>query len=197
MAKTEKKEEKQKEPYFVRHTPRGLGYEIIKREGWIGVYETPDSDQAKEALKYFLNGKGDKAPKPSENWPIKILKFEEKHGDRYFVIRKPEELYKIALATIIERKKIGWYYKPEKPNFEIALNDEQINALPNDTLKEAAIKQRRVLQREVDSYNEYAADYNLMIKAIKEKNGRLACAFMYTRQNCEYEKFEVITPSEL
>lgn len=188
--------DKKEQPYFPRRAVGRLGYEIIKRENWTSVYETPDSEQAKEACKILVENNGDitKLPTPSNKWPVMILVFNEKHGDRHYVVRTNADLEKIALDIVLERKEQGWYYKPEKKEFGKLLTKEEIEALPTESLQAAAKKEMRELVSNIKYYKEEWENWNLLERVVEKQSGELALSFLDSRRDGEYERYEIIDP---
>ena len=70
-----------------------------------------------------------------------IVIFKEKHGDRHYIVRVPEDFQKICLSLVKERNQYGWYShldsekEPKTPSF----TKESISTLPVEFQAEATI----------------------------------------------------------
>ena len=122
----------------------------------------------------------------------RILVVEEKHGSRYFDARTDDLLFAAALKLIGERmdSRYAFIVKPDEPEYEKELTDDQIRALPEGSsprrVAEEIKKQNLRRRRE---YDDELLWYDTAVKAVKEKNGKLAFSVLRHRQDYEYEGF--------
>lgn len=117
-----------------------------------------------------------------------LLIFREKHGNRHFLVPTVDDLYGAALKLLDERNTEGWFDKPEQPEaFEY--NEEQLKALPEGKVRDAAFKLYEEYLDEVKQYEEDKAVYDRVIRAIEEKDGRLAWYIIKDRKSYEYEDY--------
>jgi hypothetical protein len=126
----------------------------------------------------------------------KIVIFLEKHGSRYFLVRKSEDYAKIALSIIRERS--GWY------GYQVNdLEEEEVPVAPKVTIEQAATMDKEVQEIVAELWKKYQANvkrkkiidenYALLDKALKG-DAIAAVKFLYARKRHEYEGFEVIIP---
>lgn len=120
-----------------------------------------------------------------------VLVLREKHDNRYFHIPSDEVLFEIALQIVKERKApdMGYYYPPTKPD-PCDLTEEGIKALP-ESLKKDATRKWNEHVRETRAYNADLAEWESLLKALKEKDGRVAWNFIQSRGSAEYEGYEL------
>ena len=121
-----------------------------------------------------------------------VLILNEKHGDRYFLVKTEKDLHDIALKVVTQRFKDGyWYYYddelPELPE----ISKEQIAQLKDGNVK-------RALQQAWDSYD-YALRFcedgkkeQLFLKNLLDKqDGVAAWKFLRHRRGHQYEGYQL------
>lgn len=125
-----------------------------------------------------------------------LLKFEEKHGDYNFLIKDQAECNTIALAMLKKRFDEGyWYYdistdEIEKSLVELKKYDTDFTALP----KEMQIVFAKNKIHAQDQYNQLIkskAEFDLIKKAIENKDGVLAYKILDRRSDYEYEVMRI------
>jgi len=122
-----------------------------------------------------------------------ILVATEKHGTRYFDASTDEQLHRAALKLLAERKEMGWYYDPKPPDDAAPeLTEEQIEALPDGKVKDAAVQQHLKYKATIRRYKDEHAEYLRMEKALAEQDGRAAWVFLQVHADFEYEQVELV-----
>jgi hypothetical protein len=123
--------------------------------------------------------------------PDSILILHEKHGDVHVAIPTVEVLYAAALQIVKSRFAEGWYCEPEKPEDpEISLDEIErtINTAVQAVLREEANK----YQRNLKQYNVDQAEYDRILDAVKNEDGRLAWPIIRDHNDYEYEGWEIV-----
>jgi hypothetical protein len=183
----------------------GYGYVIYSyasaQSRPIAIFRHEDKEVAKQALEALnrnpkaemeLNGKLQPISGffTTHQFP-RLLILKEKHGDKYYHVPTPETLATVSLATLKQRKEEGWYpvnqSQPTKPE----LAKEQIDALPEGSIKQAAIQQHKDYLLAVQYHSEEQETAAAIEKAITTSNGKLACRILMERAGCEYEGFRL------
>ncbi len=123
-----------------------------------------------------------------------ILAFREKHGTRYFWALTQEQLYKHCLTILTNRFEQGWYYCPTDKETQPEISLEQIEQLPEGTIKNAALKQYKNWERTRQANKDAREDYELIKYAIEAQNGQQAFWSLDTRSDHEYERMQRIYP---
>lgn len=135
----------------------------------------------------------------------KVVVFHEKHGNRFFSVRKPDDYARIAIKIVKERYERKWYpqindpiLQPEKPKITVeqALDmDAEIRVTVEQLWKEYAQRKRNALEQE--------EDVALLKTALHEGHGLpppsaaiAAVHLLALRRRYEYEGYDVITPEE-
>ena len=120
-----------------------------------------------------------------------LLIFNEKHGNRYFEIANDEALFKAALKIVTERLKAGyWYEKPRACPKALDYTLAEIVSMPK-SLQPQAEKALRVYEGELAAHNDEVEEYTKIERAVAEKNGRIAYEILRSREDAEYEGFEL------
>jgi hypothetical protein len=116
---------------------------------------------------------------------MKIVIFNEKHGDTPFVIRDEEDWYRICMQVFRDRDSAGWYYEPslEKPE-----EPEKPDPMPEWAEKEYDNQMRRYRNR-LRSWENEMTDWRRVEKA-REGSLEAAVALIEGRRDGEYEGFE-------
>lgn len=128
----------------------------------------------------------------SREYPALLIE-RGKHGDSYFLINSPEDLEQRALKILTDRHEEGyWYEKPAPPDSSDNLSKEEIEKLSPKLQKEAIRLQQRYLA-EHNEYLDILAEYEDIVKAIKDSDGRLAWYILDQRSDGEYESVELST----
>jgi 5-hydroxyisourate hydrolase-like protein (transthyretin family) len=131
-----------------------------------------------------------------------ILKFKEKHGDRHYVPKTPDEVYRIFLEVLEDRNDQGWYswYKDMKNDTpKPKYTRSEVNGLPEsmEKVKPTLIKEIEnweAAEKVTKEFHELGAK---IAKAIADKDGRLAYEIIENNREGEYEGFEFIEPDTI
>lgn len=121
----------------------------------------------------------------------RILVLKEKHDTSYYDVATDEKLHKVALQIVKER--LGdWIMKPDPPGKadEYNLTSEQVAALP-EGLRKTYLSNLNHNKRMWREYEKQKAQYEAAVKAVEEKDGKLAFEVMKARQDYEYEEFSL------
>jgi hypothetical protein len=123
-----------------------------------------------------------------------ILIAKEKHGTRYFDASTPELLAESAFKLLKERWDDGyWYCLDDPPEDKDVLSEEQIAALPTESLRNQESQKRKNYLRKLydwqDNAEEYKAIENCIENCLKDKAWKL----LQNRRNYEYENVELET----
>jgi hypothetical protein len=185
--------------YVIPERCSHIGFSLMERleKGRKEIFYHTSKDVIEYAYKDILNGKFDakKYPEITISDP-KIIKFNEKHGDNYYIYTSREDFYNVFLDVFMDRYREGWYsYTIDKPKQEVTMTLEEINALPDETLKKFQLTRYKEYERELRDYNEFLQLKSDTEKAYKEKNAKLAYYVMHDRKDGEYEGFEIIEPN--
>jgi len=84
----------------------------------------------------------------------KILIIREKHGDYYFIVNDEKDLHNACVGILIQRYEEGWYGTGDDIPLEnkTGINDvAQIEALPEGSVKEEALKEYQYYERSVEA----------------------------------------------
>jgi hypothetical protein len=141
------------------------------------------------------------------NWPL-MIRVKDKYSEYFYIVNKPQDAYDVSLRILTERLNEGyWYHEPTVPDtFE-----EYFLNLFGITVEEAAVlsklklsfqaygsasgllaRYRRIYKDDLNS----KAEFQIIKKAVLEKNGKLAYRILLSRSDYEYERFEIIKPEE-
>jgi hypothetical protein len=186
---------------LVRERASQMGWSVIEKLeiGRKEVFYHTSKDVAELALQDLINEKFDpkKYPQITDSQPM-IVKFEEKHGESFYVYTNREEFFKIFLEVLIYRFENGWYdYDIDKPKQEVKMSLEEINALTDEKLKKFQLDRFKQQERDMREYNEFMQLKKDTETAFKKKNARLAYFVLDERKDGEYEKFEIIKPQRV
>lgn len=128
---------------------------------------------------------------------FKSVVFQEKHGERHYLI-KPWDVFafgRIALEVIKDRE--DWHlYELADYDKELAsapakpFEDNYIDSLPNDELKNIAKKQMESYKWHINRLEEIAGRKKQLIAAL-EGNLLAASRFIQGTREAQYEKFQV------
>ena len=123
-----------------------------------------------------------------------IIIAHEKHGTRYFDASTPEVLAESAFKLLKERWEDGyWYYSDDPPEDKDVLSEEQIAALPTETLRNFESQKRKQYLRKVNNWQKNQKEY-LSIKNCVENNLKdQAWKLLRIRSGYEYETVELET----
>lgn len=202
--------------YLVNH-PYGFGYFIFKKtfekkkvtiisnkkKSKIDsterklMFHSSNQQQAKEVLESLkLNGDSIVFPIPENNWKPVILKFNEKHYDKYYLANNEDELNEIAFQILKDRNDNGWYLKPKFENFSFSGFKE----LPKDVLKKMDKStlsfyetQKSGYEKNLKEFNQYSKIYNELLRVLKTKDKKAALNTLENYNSGEYECFEKIS----
>lgn len=131
----------------------------------------------------------------------KIIKFEEKHGEYFYVVNTIEQVDRVFFKTLKERYDSGWFdwlnsiKEPVAPKRSM----EKINELPEwaSDLKETIERDVKQYERDLATYNEYKSLYQKIEDVVKGHKLREASEIIRSLSNSEYEGYEFITPEEI
>lgn len=133
----------------------------------------------------------------TQNYLPKILKLEEKHGDRYYLLTNPQEASEIYLQVLTERYEDKWYdwmdnYKP----YNLVKPEVEVNELPETAieLRKSTAKQWESYNKKIEEAEEYRDTFNDIRDAVMNKNGSSVASILSKLRDGEYEKYELITP---
>lgn len=123
-----------------------------------------------------------------------ILIAHEKYGRRYFDASTPKLLDESAFKLLKERWEQGyWYYLDDPPKDEDVLSEEQIAALPTESLRNSESQKRKWHLRNLynwqDDQKEYLAIKDCVENSLKNKAWKL----LQSRSDYEYENVELET----
>ena len=166
------------------------------------VFYHTDPDVAKLAFQDLIKGKFDaKKYKKIGELPAQIVKFEEKHGETFYVYTSREQFYRIFLSVFMDRYKDNWFDfddvdEPQQPMSvnNTPLTDDDVNAIGDKKLQ--AFQRERLVEfkNDLKEYEKMKIEQEIVERILEEQNGQLALTFMEKRRNCEYENFEIIEP---
>lgn len=119
-----------------------------------------------------------------------ILVEHGKHGDFYWDASTPEAVTAAALTILIDRWNTGYHYdepesEPERPATLPSV--EEIKAIKDEDIRRVASKKHNRWKAEVRNNRIEREEYNLIKKAIEEKDGGLAWQCLQNRSDYEYE----------
>ncbi len=186
--KKNKSEEEDRPEYWVRYALSKFGYEIMKRTPeFKRVFHTSDKDQAKQALKDFQK-KDSTDLIPKKEWEPMYLKLEEKHGSPVCLINNEDELYSVALRIVEQREEENYYYFHSDCYYK-PVTEEEIAAIKNEKVLNFALEQKKLYEEELKEKKDADHQKFMLDAAIKNKDGKLAWAFMKERMGHQYENF--------
>ena len=153
-------------------------------------------DEALRLVREFNSRKGYEPILGVDYHPQKfdlILAFNEKHGDRHFIVHTREELQKVALKIVLERNEEGWYEfnvkEPVKPDIELEKADSFSVGIAN------AIKSDWGHYRlSLENYKSNQKMKTLWDKVAKNNDSKAALELLEENKDGQYEGFEIITP---
>lgn len=187
--------------YTIPERNSQIGFTLIERleKGRKELFYHTSKDVIELALQHVKKGVFDpkKYPAITESQAM-IVKFEEKHGDLYYVYNSREEFYKIFLEVLISRYDQGWYnYTMNKPKQEVTMTLEEISALTDEKLKAFQYQRFEKYERDMREYNEFVQLQKETEQAYKNKDAKLAYFVLLDRKGGEYEGFEIIEPQRV
>lgn len=127
--------------------------------------------------------------------PNKILIEHNKYGENYYSIPTLNDLYKVSLHILEERLENKFFCKSNIPE-KLDYTYYDIEKLPESFRKDAKSKLdgRNKYIKECEEANK---EFDLIEKALNEKNGQLALQILKNRIDFEYEKIEIIETIKL
>lgn len=136
-------------------------------------------------------------PQPRPRRPVieepSLIICHEKHGDIYFHVKDEEAVFRVALDIVTKRLRAGhWYvdpkdYEPKNPS----MTKEQAEALPEGPVKKAALQEHTSHKRAVQEYLGLKETWELIHKAVNEKDGRSAWQVLRDYSDGEYQRVSV------
>ena len=128
-----------------------------------------------------------------------VLIFHEKHGERYFHVPTENHLHAACLLVLTERFNVGgWYHDPcteKKHSWDPdppQMSLEEIEKLPEGTIRGAAKKQHDKYSKWVQEREEGHREYLRIQEAIEEEDGAKAYYLLRSRSDYEYEGFTIM-----
>lgn len=131
------------------------------------------------------------------NMKKQILIAREKHGTRYFDASTPELLAESAFKLLKERWEEGyWYFLDDPPEDKDILSEEQIAALPTESLRNQESQRRKNYLRELYNWQvvekQYLAIKDCVENGLKNRAWKLlAWKPLQNRSDYEYENVEL------
>jgi hypothetical protein len=117
-----------------------------------------------------------------------VLVVKEKHGTWYIYVPDLETLYRRALGLLTNRLESGYWYveclKPVSPGFTL----KEVEAFPEGTIKSLALRQLKDYEETLKNWEEEAADFADLKKAVEDKNGKRAWDTLKRRSHYSYEE---------
>lgn len=168
--------------YFLRAEPNGYGYQIIDRCGFTKVYNTYILEKAEDALKIIYdiikeNGTIDqlsteelleKLPKiNTETPPPKVLVYDSKHHKYHYDVSTPELLSKTTQKILSEEIGYSFSHPGEEPTLKTGLSEDEIENLPDGTIKEFAKEELRKFNNFFEEWKENKRHYDILEKFLK------------------------------
>jgi len=196
-----------KDRYLLGHFIYDTGEDYSKRSNTdrIELFYHTDAAVAQQAFNDVVNGKfnAKKYAKIQKQKLQLIVKFEEKHGDMYYVYTSREEFYKIFYTVFKERyENDGWYdFDVEKPKQPLNTNNKPLTErdianVTDGDLRNFQIKRLREYEAALKEYEKSSNEERFAKEILKTKSGKMALLFMEKRRNYEYEQYEIIVPQK-
>lgn len=156
-----------------------------------------------------------------------IIKFKEKHGDYYYDISTQEQYSKVALEVLRSRDAEGhWYFNPEGYKSYVSDQHKELAAIPDDVveklpqeIKDSVAKAKKAIKRAESEDRQMQAWWKLLRETIdlpdeealakqhtwtiklstgdKVKQRPMVQVLLESRQDCQYEGFEIIKLEKL
>lgn len=127
--------------------------------------------------------------------PNKIIVDYNRDGEDYYSIPTLKDLYKVALHILEQRFENKYFYRCNLDK-DLDYTYEDIEKMPESFRKDAKNKLDSHIYYN-KKYKEANLEYDLIEKAISEKNGSLAWSIIKNRVDNENEKYEIINPIKL
>lgn len=188
--------------HLVRRNPDGFGYEVMKKVTDYDknkvfrtiVFKSADSDQCKRVKSLLDSDQSISEEKPNLHYSTRILIFEEKHGDRFFLVSSVEEFHLACKKIFDQRVDQGWYNwiteeeEPTMPDFA----EETIPSLPESMRTEAKNTWTRY-KNQLASYKDNQHLLKIM-EIAKGGDAAACCEVLKELKGNEYEKFRFEDP---
>lgn len=121
-----------------------------------------------------------------------ILIAYEKHGNRYFDASTPELLAESAFKLLKERWDEGyWYVSEDPPEREDILSEEQIAALPTESLRSAELAKRTYYLAEFNNWQRDEKEILAIQDCVENNLKDKALKLLQNRSDYEYENVEL------
>lgn len=121
-----------------------------------------------------------------------ILIAKEKHSTRYFDASTPELLAESAFKLLKERWDDGyWYELDDPPKEKEVLSEEQIAALPTESLRNQESQKRKNYLREVYNWQSDEKQYLSIKDCVENGLKNRAWKLLQNRSDYEYENVEL------
>jgi|SRR6478736_7361687 len=126
----------------------------------------------------------------------KILLCEGKHATLKFLINNQEDLAAISLAILTKRFKEGYWYFDVTEDLEKARKEAKENIVEiqdnfPDSIKKQLERDNKQYQDAITYRERELKIYNLIKETVDKKDGTCAIKILNSRQNYEYEGFEL------
>lgn len=191
----------EKHPFVARRHPLQLGWILFNKDTKERLVHTSSKDTIKEIWNDI--DKSDKKQftmfrKIPKNFEPKLLVVDQKHGNLYFLIKNEEEFQKQIFNYIKENleSEHGGLKKWEltdrlKESKGDILTEEEIEKLPNNTLKQSAREFINQIETELINYKTHNDLIESAEKLIKEKNYKHAW-FLFQKLRMLYYEFNIV-----
>ncbi len=121
-----------------------------------------------------------------------ILIAKEKHGTRYFDASTPELLAESAFKLLKERWDDGyWYCLDDPPEDKEVLSEEQIAALPTESLRNQESQKRKDYLRKLYNWQSDEKQYLFIKDCVENGLKNRAWKLLQNRSDYEYENVEL------
>lgn len=128
-----------------------------------------------------------------------VLILHEHHDNRYLLVQNEDDLYRLALEILDWRfggkKDNHGYYVLEEPaelsTSGVVFDEEIIQQLPSEDLKQFARQQRKTYEENIRSYLNEKEQYDAVHEALLKKDGKRAWKILQAMSNAGGEDDEV------
>lgn len=120
----------------------------------------------------------------------------EKHGERHFLCRTPDDLYRVAAHVVIERRADGVYTFQQEANV-LGLTESEIVALPAGSVKTEALRQLEYMQRRAHQEKDGLKQSLWADHVAATKDGGVAMLLLRARNQYEYERWDILAFDEV
>lgn len=121
----------------------------------------------------------------NKQWP-KLLIIKDKHENDYYLISDIDGLLRAALRIVDMRIEQRYYYEPKREKLREEVPEDVIDKLP-EAMKRAALSDKSSNKYAENRYQRELNTWNMIQKALKEKDGLAAFQVIDDRKDHEYE----------